>query len=128
MQRRLLRFAAVILLVSACATTAPAGKDSGKEPAGTIRVSPLPGDRWKLTFESQSHPPRPMRLSVEEARAVLAGFREALGQELLACAGACVAPDWEQRLREEYLARYGPSVRSLPKSLEHSPPSPSRPP
>jgi hypothetical protein len=57
---------------------------------------------------------------VEEARALLAVFRKDLGQELLACAGACATPDWEPRLREEYLARYGPSVLSLPELLESS--------
>jgi hypothetical protein len=69
-------------------------------------------------------------LRVEEARAVLAAFQESFQREerrglrlVLASTGAAEGrpAEWESRLREEYLSRYGPPLLPLPQSLETSP-------
>lgn len=70
---------------------------------------------------------------MREAHAVLAAFQHAFppaeharARRLLASysrvAVAAVSPtDWELRLRQEYMARFGPPHLPLPATLEHSP-------
>jgi hypothetical protein len=100
-----------------------------------VRVLPLgiresPEGRWQLLF-----PPRPRNtalemLSLEDVRPLLAAFNS-LGSlprprlRLLEVTGAdrvglgTVSP-WESRLREEFLARFGPPLLPLPESLASS--------
>lgn len=72
-------------------------------------------------------------MTVKEAQAVLYAFQRAfppaekvrsrrlLASSRLVAAGDTRPADWELQLRQEYLARFGPSRLPLPASLEHSP-------
>jgi len=90
-------------------------------------VRELPGARVRLAFEPVVPDPRLERLGVEEARAVLASFHESFPRaerrrfRLVRTSTEPEPAEWERRLREEFVARYGPPEVSLPGSLETSP-------
>jgi hypothetical protein len=134
--RALLRLTLTLwfVLPASCAT-APERASEGTRPRaapGRVETSPVPGGGLRLTFEPVAPDPEWERLRLEEARAVLAALRESLPPReksrprlVLASAGARdtqAAPpeEWELRLREEFLSRYGPSRLPLPPSLEAS--------
>ncbi|MFL5358538.1 AHH domain-containing protein [Archangium sp.] len=99
----------------------------------TVRVRELPRDALQLVFAPVAHDPLLEQLGVEEARAVLAAFDAAFPREegrgfrlvraLAERGGSGVGGPaaWEQRLREEFVARYGAPGFPLPQSLETSP-------
>jgi hypothetical protein len=110
-----------------CASSPDGHADDGGSPSRpeVVRTTRLSGDRVRLSFTPLAPVPAWERLSPEEARAVLAGFHQALRhtpvprfQRALASEGA--PAEWELRLRQEFLAKYGPSRLPLPGSLEHS--------
>ncbi|WP_257457764.1 AHH domain-containing protein [Archangium lipolyticum] len=122
--------ALLLLLPLSCATTpdeAPGGVRPGAQPR-VVRTSELPGGRLRLSFEPVPPDPALERLHVQEARAVLAALYDALPAKeksrprlVLASTGTNPDPQWELRLREEYLSRYGPPLLPLPESVENSP-------
>ncbi|MCY1073505.1 AHH domain-containing protein [Archangium lansingense] len=92
-----------------------------------VRTSALPGGALRLTFEPVAPAPVLEQLRVEEARAVLAAFHESFPREkgrrfrLVRTSTEPGPEEWEQRLREEFVSRYGPPVVPLPGALETSP-------
>ncbi|HYO68383.1 MAG TPA: AHH domain-containing protein [Archangium sp.] len=95
----------------------------------SIQVSALPGERLKLSFELS--PLLQRDLTVEEARSILAFQYDSLTAPaprglllattgMVPCASGCTAVSWEQRLRAEYLAKYGSPTVHLPEALENS--------
>jgi hypothetical protein len=85
----------------------------------------------KLFFEPVAADLALERLRVEEARRVLAAFQESFRvaekprpRHRLALVSTVMGErqpaEWETRLREEYLSRFGPPLLPLPQSLEHS--------
>lgn len=112
---------------ASCATVPDGYAEDGcgqsrPEPVQATRLS---GDRVRLSFTPVPPPHAWATLSPEEAHAVLASFHLAFRmapapriQRALATSGA--PAEWERQLREEFLARYGPSPVPLPASLEHS--------
>ncbi|MFP2908375.1 AHH domain-containing protein [Pyxidicoccus sp. 3LFB2] len=112
----------------ACAST-PGGHPDGGGTQGrpeVVRTTRLSGDRVRLAFTPLESARAWETLSPEEARAVLAGFHQALRRLppprfQRAMAGASESPaEWEVQLRREFLDRYGPSRLPLPDALEHS--------
>jgi hypothetical protein len=99
----------------------------------TVRVREGPGDALRLVFEPVAADPAMEQLRVEEAREVLVAFHAAFPREegrgfrlVRAVAqtgrsGAGGPAEWEQRLREEFVARYGAPGFPLPQALETSP-------
>ncbi|MFL5358536.1 AHH domain-containing protein [Archangium sp.] len=99
----------------------------------TVKVRELSGDALRLVFEPVAPDPALEQLRVEEARAVLAAFdaafprEEGRGVRLVRAlaetggSGEGGPAEWEQRLREEFVARYGAPGFPLPQSLETSP-------
>lgn len=126
----LLRVALVCCAVGAtsCATSPEGHSDDGgaRGDPEVVRATRLSADRVQLSFSPLEAMPAWETLSPEEARAVLAGFHQAFrhappARFQRALAGAAGAPaEWEVQLRQEFLARYGPSPLPLPASLEHS--------
>ncbi len=114
-----------VVLVCLCGVTASCSTSPGGHPAdGGVRATRLSGERVRLTFAPQTPMAAWESLSPDEARAVLAGFHQALRQaptprvQRVLASGA--PAEWERQLRKEFLARYGPSQLPLPGSLEHS--------
>jgi hypothetical protein len=111
-----------VALVS-CATSPEGGARRGPE---AVRATRLSADRVRLSFPPLEPVAAWQALSPEEARAVLAGFHQAFRQApgprfQRALAMSAGAPaEWERQLRQEFLARYGPSALPLPGALEHS--------
>jgi hypothetical protein len=98
---------------------------------GVVRASELPGGARKLSFEPVAPDLALERLRVEEARTLLAAFHESFrlaerprsrNRLVLVSAGAGEGrpAEWEPRLREEYVARFGPPLLPMPQSLEQS--------
>jgi hypothetical protein len=125
----------LFLLPLSCATSlegASAGERHQTEPKA-VRVDELPGGRLRLSFEPVSPDPALEMMRWEEARAVLEVFLESFAREqrpgfrlVRTSTGAGQSgeggpAEWELRLREEYLSKYGPPLLSLPQSLENSP-------
>ncbi|QRN96570.1 AHH domain-containing protein [Archangium violaceum] len=123
-----------LVLPISCATSpeqAPSGGRPLAEPK-VVRTRELPGGALRLSFEPVAPDPALERLRVQEARTVLAAFDESFrvaekrprsGPRLLlvsAGSGGEPAGEWEARLREEYLSRFGPSLLPMPRSLEQS--------
>ncbi len=115
------------IVFASCASSPDGHADDGGSPSRpeVVRTTRLSGDRVRLSFTPLEAAPAWETLSPEEARAVLAGFHQALRhtpvprfQRALASEGA--PAEWELRLRQEFLAKYGPSRLPLPGSLEHS--------
>ncbi|PTL84488.1 AHH domain-containing protein [Vitiosangium sp. GDMCC 1.1324] len=134
MRAPVLARAAMVLswvLTVSCATSSEvaAPGESRAEPK-VVRTSALPGGSLRLSFEPVASDPNLERLRVEEARAVLAMLYESLPpreksqlQLVLASTGTGQQgqpAEWELRLREEYVSRYGPPLLPLPQSLETS--------
>nr|WP_239470250.1 AHH domain-containing protein [Archangium violaceum] len=95
-----------------------------------MRTSELPGGKLRLSFEPVARDRALEHLSVEEARKALVALYDSLPLKeksrlrlVLASAGTSQnqPAEWEVRLREEYLSRYGPPLLPLPQSLENSP-------
>jgi hypothetical protein len=97
-----------------------------------VRTSELPDGGLRLSFEQLAPDPVLERLHLEEARRVLAAFQESFRMTeklesrprlVLASTGTGEGQpaEWELRLREEYLSRFGPPLLPLPESLERSP-------
>jgi len=125
--------AVLLLLCLSCATSAERMRPKGRRQAepGAVRASELPGGARRLSFEPVAPDLAVERLRVEEARTVLAAFHESfrLAQRprtrnrlVLVSAGAGEGGParWEQRLREEYVSRFGPPLLAMPQSLEQS--------
>jgi hypothetical protein len=125
--------AVLLLLFLSCTTSAERMRPEGRRQAepGAVRASELPGGARKLSFEPMAPDLAVERLRVEEARTVLAAFHEffRLAQRprarnrlvrVSAGAGEGVPAQWEQRLREEYVSRFGPPLLAMPQSLEQS--------
>ncbi|WP_084610248.1 AHH domain-containing protein [Archangium violaceum] len=126
----LLRLAvALSLVLSACATVreaVPVGARPRVEPKA-VEVRELPGDRMRLVFEPLAADLELERVRVEDARAVLADLHAAFPREegrrfrLVRTSTEPEPLEWERRLREELVSRFGPPEWSLPGSLETSP-------
>lgn len=145
--------AALCLLLASCATPEHLGLPSteGLEPSRTVHITALADGRLQLSFPLLPQEPAFQRLSVEDARKVLAQFHEdlaRLGPETVrktgrnACTqiGGRLTPQARdaslqlatypssaqslaqaETLREQYTARYGESPFPLPACLEDSP-------
>jgi hypothetical protein len=91
------------------------------------RTSVLPGGALRLAFEPVAPDLSLERMRVEEARAVLAVFHASLPREegrrfrLVRASTGPVPEEWEQRLREEFVSRFGAPEVALPGALETSP-------
>jgi hypothetical protein len=96
-----------------------------------VTARKLPGGPLKLSFEPVAADPLLERLRVEEARRVLAAFQESFrvaekprSRHRLILASTATGQhqpaEWETRLREEYLSRFGPPLLPVPQSLEQS--------
>ncbi|HEX8821044.1 MAG TPA: AHH domain-containing protein, partial [Archangium sp.] len=119
------------ILIASCTTReagAPDGVRHQVEPR-VVRTRHLPAGGLKLYFEPVGPNPALEVLRVEEARAMLASlYASLLPQEqsrlrlILASTGtgAEMPAEWELRLRQEYLSRFGESPLPLPRSLETS--------
>ena len=124
-----LLLALCLVLASSCATTRPSNSEEAEltEPPATARVTQLDEGEFRLDFEPLPGDPTLQAMQVEEARQVLAGFLQAFPeatqlQVIPALASPTGKPSAvERRLREEFLARYGPGRLPLPDSLQNSP-------
>jgi hypothetical protein len=116
------------LLVS-CVTSPeelpPEGRSRGRPEV--VRTSALPEGALRLAFEPVAPDPALERVRVEEARAVLAAFHASFPREegrrfrLVRTSTEPGPAEWEQRLRQEFVSRYGPPAVPLPGVLENSP-------
>jgi hypothetical protein len=92
-----------------------------------VEVRELPGDGLRLVFEPVALEPALARVRVEEARAVLADFHASFPREggrrfrLVRTSTEPEPAEWERRLREEFVSRFGPPAVPLPGLLETSP-------
>jgi len=125
--------AVLLLLCLSCATSAERMRPESQrrvEP-GVVRVSELPGGARRLSFAPVAPDLALERLRVEEARTLLAAFHESFRLaerprarnrlvRVSAGAGEGGPAQWEQRLREEYVSRFGPPLLAMPQSLEQS--------
>jgi hypothetical protein len=123
---------ALWLLVSAsCATTSEGTPPSKprQPPPKTVRTSELPGGGLRLSFEPVAPDPVQEVLRVEEARAVLSLLHESLPRKeksrlrlvrASTSTGEQRPAEWELRMRQEYLSRFGEALLPLPQSLETS--------
>ncbi|OJH40328.1 hypothetical protein BON30_14935 [Cystobacter ferrugineus] len=127
----LLRWSMVLCLSlsTSCITPQRAAVDDVRprlEPK-TVRVDELPRGRLRLTFDPVESDLLLARVSVEEARVVLASFHESIPRgdayrfRLVRTATEPRPEEWERRLREEFVVRYGPPTVPLPGLLETSP-------
>ncbi|HEX8441052.1 AHH domain-containing protein [Archangium sp.] len=129
----LLRMALALCFVvpTSCATSQAVIPGGGRIRAAPhpVPIETLSGDRLRLSFEPVAPDPALESLRLEEVRAVLAALHESLPPReksrlrlVLASTGqgAGSPAEWERRLREEYLSRYGPALLPLPQSLETS--------
>jgi hypothetical protein len=109
----------------------PAGVDTRSTGLLPVLISPLPGDRLRLSFPAPPTHSGMEKLSVKEIRPLLAAFgsfrppahpRLRLMLESPGAAGLTQGPasPWELRLREEFLSQYGPALLPVPDSLESS--------
>jgi hypothetical protein len=119
------------LLPASCATTPEDALPSEhrQPPPKTVRTSELPGGRLRLSFEPVAPVPALERLHLDEARAVLTDLHTSLlprGKSRLRLVRASTSPgeerpaEWEVRMRQEYLSRFGEALLPLPQSLETS--------
>lgn len=81
---------------------APDDPPSGMKPKA-VRVDALPGGQLRLSFEPLPPDPRLESLRLEEAHELLDRPSQ-----------------WESRLQEDFLSRFGPPLLPLPQSLETS--------
>ncbi|MFL5349148.1 MAG: AHH domain-containing protein [Hyalangium sp.] len=114
---------------SSCATSqADISEDTDRQvrPA-VVAVTRLGDDQFQWDFAPLPPDPFYEVLREDEARAALAAFLACIPEAppfevvpAMALTGGKGAP-WEQRLRAEFLARYGPPLLPMPGSLERSP-------
>jgi HNH/ENDO VII superfamily nuclease len=118
-----------LLLSVSCVTSPEALPPEVRSPARptVVRTSTLPEGALRLTFEPVAPTLALERVKVEEARAVLAVFHESVPREkgrrfrLVRTATRPGSAEWEQRLREELVSRFGAPEVALPGALETSP-------
>lgn len=123
-------FLALCLAVSnSCATSQTDILESGDRQVrpAVVPVTRLGDDQFQWDFAPLPLDPFYEVLREDEARAALAAFAACIPEAppfevtpALASTGGKVAP-WEQRLRAEFLSRYGPPLLPMPGSLERSP-------
>ncbi|AKI99588.1 HNH/ENDO VII superfamily nuclease [Archangium gephyra] len=120
---------ALSFVLPACATApeaVPSNARPRQEPK-VVEVRELPGDGLRLVFEPVALEPALARVRVEEARAVLADFHASFPREegrrfrLVRTSTGPEPEEWERRLREEFVSRFGPPAVPLPGLLETSP-------
>jgi hypothetical protein len=119
------------LVPASCATT-PEGtppSEHRQPPPKTVRTSALPGGGLRLSFEPVLPHPALEVLHVEEARAVLSLLHESVPRQeksrlrlvrASTSTGEERPAEWEVRMRQEYLSRFGEALLPLPQSLETS--------
>jgi len=122
-----------LLVPASCTTTsegAPPSEPRRPSPK-TVRTSELPGVGLRLSFEPVAPDPTLEVLPVEHARALLGHLHTAVSPKqkgksrlrLLRAstgAGEGVPAEWEVRMRQQYLSRFGEALLPLPPSLETS--------
>lgn len=125
--------ASSLAVLTSCATL-PEG-DSGRGEHFTqvhaVQVKALPGGASLLSFGQVPIDPSREVLTAEEARVAIDALYQALAstpppQVVLTAArshGSAVSARaaWEQKLREEFISRYGPPLLPMPEVLERSP-------
>ncbi|WNG31441.1 hypothetical protein F0U62_09535 [Cystobacter fuscus] len=93
----------------------------------TVRVSELPGSKLRLAFEAVTPDPELERVQLQDVREVLATIHASFPREkgprfrLVRTSTGPQPAEWEQRLREEFVSRYGVPEVPLPGALESSP-------
>ncbi len=126
---RLLHLLALSLLLSSCATSDAALSAEGGQPEllSTVRATWLSENRLQLEFEPLPLEPDFRGMSEQEALAVLAAFAQSFPEDsqlevipAMASSSGRRLP-WEQKLRAEFLRRYGQARLPLPDSLLNSP-------
>ncbi|WNG43394.1 hypothetical protein F0U60_04255 [Archangium minus] len=125
---------ALLLLVPVSCAVSPGGAPPGAgreaEPK-VVQVDALSGGKLRLSFEPVESEPALERVRVKEARAALAFFQDSFRVTekprtrsrlvLVSTGGGGGQPaEWESRLRQEYLSRYGPPLLPMPESMEQS--------
>jgi hypothetical protein len=124
-----LLLALTLALPASCVTSEAALSESGEphESASMVRATWLAEEQLQLEFE-----PLPLEfdsgaMSEEEAQAVLAAFAQSFPEAsqlevipAMASSSGRLVP-WEQKLRAEFLRRYGQARLPLPDSVLHSP-------
>ncbi len=124
-----LGMALCLMVPASCITSQGTAVDEVRPRGGpkAVRVSELPGGGLRLAFKPVAPDPALERVRVAEARAVVADFHAAFPREegrrfrLVRTSTEPEPAQWERRLREEFVSRYGPAVVPLPGSLETSP-------
>ncbi len=122
-----------LLVPTACTTTLEGAPSSElrRPPPKTVRTSELPGVGLRLSFEPVAPDPMLEVLPVEHARALLGHLHTAVSPKqkgksrlrlVLASTGESegTPAEWEVRMRQEYLSRFGEALLPLPPSLETS--------
>jgi hypothetical protein len=121
--------AVCLTLLAACAPARVGGAEGGARRHDVVRVSPVSGGRLRLSFDPVARHPDREVLRREEARAVLAAFSAQLLERrgpahVVTASGrsgrGLLDDAWEQRLRGEFLSRFGPLHLPLAGSLEES--------
>lgn len=118
-----------LFLSVSCVTSPERLPPEGRSPARptVVRTSTLPEGALRLAFEPLAAELALERVRVEEARAVLAAFHDSFPREegrrfrLVSTATRPGSAQWEQRLREEFVSRFGAPEVALPGALETSP-------
>ena len=124
---------ALLLLLPLSCATSQLGVERHRAEPKAVRVDELPGGALRLSFGPVAPDPALEQMRVEEARKVLAAFLESFPREegrRFRLVRTSAAPgrsgeggpeEWEERLREEFVSRYGAPGVPLPRSLETSP-------
>ena len=124
-----LGIALCLVLPASCITSPGTATDElhPRKRLRVVKVSELPGGRLQLAFEPAA-PDAPLEgPRMEEVRAVLAALHASFPHEegrrlrLVRSSTEPEPAEWERRLREEFVSRYGPPEFPLPGSLEMSP-------
>ncbi|WP_002624253.1 AHH domain-containing protein [Cystobacter fuscus] len=116
-----------LALTISCATSPEEISSRTPVQPKVVRTSVLPQGALKLHFEPVALDPALEQLRVADGRAVLAAFRESFPRKegrrfrLVRTSTEPGPAEWELRLREEFVSRYGPPLLPLPESLETSP-------
>lgn len=117
------------LLSVSCVTSPEELPPEGRSLRGLreARTSVLPGGALRLAFEPVAPDAALERIRVEEARAVLAAFHASFPREegrrfrLVRASTGPGPEEWEQRLRDAFVSRFGAPDVALPRNLETSP-------